>query len=107
MLATIVQLDPVRIAYQIPYPDRLVELGLDDLSTIQSYADTVDLVVKLTPDWDHPQLAEPMFLSSDVDPETRSLTAWAIVANPTRTLRPGMEVQVKPLTAETVRPQAD
>lgn len=104
VLATIVQLDPVRIAYQIPYPDRLVELGLDDLSTIQSYADTVDLIVKLTPEWDHPQLAEPLFLSSDVDPETKSLTAWAIVSNPTRTLRPGMEVQVKPLTAETGRP---
>ncbi|MGA9409739.1 MAG: efflux RND transporter periplasmic adaptor subunit [Roseobacter sp.] len=105
VLATIVQLDPVRIAYEIPYPDRLVELGITDLNSIATYADTVDLVVKLTPDWEHPELAEPTFLSSDVDPETRSLTAWAVVANPTRTLRPGMEVQVKPLAAESARPK--
>ena len=105
VLATIVQLDPVRIAYEIPYPDRLVELGITDLNSIATYADTVDLVVKLTPDWEHPELAEPTFLSSDVDPETRSLTAWAVVANPTRTLRPGMEVQVKPLSAESARPK--
>lgn len=105
VLATIVQLDPVRIAYEIPYPDRLVELGITDLNSITTYADTVDLVVKLTPDWEHPELAEPTFLSSDVDPETRSLTAWAVVANPTRTLRPGMEVQVKPLAAESARPK--
>lgn len=103
VLATIVQLDPVRIAYDIPYPDRLVELGITDLTTIETYADTVDLVVNLAPDWEHPELAEPTFLSSDVNPETKSLTAWAIVANPTRTLRPGMEVQVRPLAAETSR----
>lgn len=100
VLATIVQLDPVRIAYDIPFPDRLVELGITDLTTIDAYAETVDLVVKLTPDWQHPELAEPTFLSADVDPETKSLTAWAIVANPTRTLRPGMEVQIEPLAAE-------
>jgi membrane fusion protein (multidrug efflux system) len=104
VLATIVQLDPVRIAYDIPYPDRLVELGISDLTTIRTYADTVDLIVKLTPEWEHPEIAEPTFLSSDVNPETRSLTAWAVVANPTRTLRPGMDVQVQPLAAETAIP---
>jgi len=104
VLATIVQLDPVRIAYEIPYPDRLVELGITDLNTIKTYADTVDLIVKLTPDWEHPEIAEPTFLSSDVNPETRSLTAWAVVANPTRTLRPGMEVHVQPLAAENAIP---
>lgn len=105
VLATIVQLDPVRIAYEIPYPDRLVELGITDLTTIETYADTVDLIVKLTPAWEHPEIAEPTFLSSDVNPETRSLTAWAVVANPTRTLRPGMEVQVQPLAAENAIPK--
>jgi len=105
VLATIVQLDPVRIAYDIPFPDRLVELGITDLTTIDAYAETVDLVVKLTPDWQHPELAEPTFLSADVDPDTKSLTAWAIVANPTRTLRPGMEVQVEPLAAENSAPK--
>lgn len=101
VMATIVQLDPVRVAYEIPYPDRLVELGITDLTTIEAYADTVDLVVNLTPDWEHPELAEPTFLSSDVDPQTKSLTAWAIVANPTHTLRPGMAVQIRPLAAES------
>jgi membrane fusion protein (multidrug efflux system) len=105
VLATIVQLDPVRIAYDIPYPDRLVELGISDLTTIRTYADTVDLIVKLTPDWEHPEIAEPTFLSSDVNPETRSLTAWAVVANPTRTLRPGMDVQVQPVAAENATPK--
>lgn len=97
VLATIVQLDPVRIAYDIPYPDRLIDLGITNLNTIERYADTVDLVVRLAPDWDHPELAEPTFLSSDVNADTGSLTAWAVVSNPTHTLRPGMEVQVLPV----------
>ncbi|MGR3563847.1 MAG: efflux RND transporter periplasmic adaptor subunit [Heliomarina sp.] len=105
VLATIVQLDPVRIAYEIPYPERLLELGVTDLSSIDSYADTVDLVVQLAPGWDHPALAEPTHLSADVSRETRSLTAWAIVANPTHTLRPGMQVFLRPLGPEATRPE--
>jgi RND family efflux transporter MFP subunit len=101
VLATIVQLDPVRISYTIPYPDRLVELAIEDLNTIQKYADTVDLIVQLTPDWSHPQLAQPTYLSADVSGETGSITAWAIVDNPTHILRPGMKVAVRPVSAET------
>jgi RND family efflux transporter MFP subunit len=101
VLATIVQLDPVRITYNIPYPDRLVELAVDDLNTIQKYADTVDLIVQLTPNWRHPQLAEPTYLSADVSAETGTITAWAVVDNPTHILRPGMEVSVRPVSAET------
>jgi RND family efflux transporter MFP subunit len=99
VLAGIVQLDPVRIAYEIPYPDRLIELGITDLSTIGPYADSVDLSVELAPGWEHPELAEPTHLSADVSPETRSITAWAIVANPSHTLRPGMDVKVSPFRA--------
>lgn len=105
VLATIVQLDPVRIAYDIPYPDRLVELGITDLSAIDTYADTVDLIVNLTPDWEHPHLADPTHFSADVEPESRSVTAWAIVANPTHTLRPGMDVQVRPVAQQTMQPK--
>lgn len=101
VLATIVQLDPVRIAYDIPYPDRLLELGISNLNTVEEYASSIDLIVKLTPDWEHPELAEPTHLSFDVSPETKSLTAWAIVGNPTHTLRPGMEVQIKPIPSRS------
>jgi membrane fusion protein (multidrug efflux system) len=98
VLARIVQLDPVRIAYDIPYPDRLLELGITDLSTIEGYADTVDLTVELAPDWEHPIPAQPTHFSADVTPETANITAWAIVANPTQTLRPGMHVKVRPVS---------
>ena len=104
VLATIVQLDPVRVAYAIPYPERLIELDITTLNTISGYADTVDLRVDLAPGWTHPELAEPTYLSADVNPETRSITAWATVANPTHTLRPGMEVTVRPIAEETVVP---
>ena len=101
VLATIVQLDPVRIVYDIPYPNRLMELGITNMNTIETYADTVDLMVELAPDWIHPELAEPSHLSADVSPDTHTITAWAIVANPTHTLRPGMEVRVRPIASET------
>lgn len=99
-LATIVQLDPVRIAYEIPYPDRLFELGITDLNTIETYSGSVDLAIELAPGHRHPELAEPTNLSADVNPETRSIKAWAIARNPTHILRPGMEVKVIPLTQE-------
>lgn len=101
VLATIVQLDPVRIAYDIPYPDRLIELGITDLTTIDSYAHTVDLIVELAPGLEHPERAEPTYLSADVNADTGSITAWAVVANQTRILRPGMEVWIRPLRDET------
>jgi hypothetical protein len=51
-------------ADDISHPDRLVELGISDLTTIDSYAGTVELIVELTPDWAHPELAEPTHLPS-------------------------------------------
>lgn len=99
VLATIVQLDPVRLVYDIPYPDRLIELGISDLTTVAGYADTIDLEVDIAPGWTHPVRARPTFLAPEINDDGRTISAWAVVANPTHVLRPGMKVTVRPVPA--------
>lgn len=82
---------------------QLIELGISDLNTTEAYADTVDLVIELAPDLRHAELAQPTYVSADVDPATRSIAIYTFVANPTHTLRPGMNVQVLPVSDETAR----
>lgn len=96
VLAEIVQLDPVRLSYRVPYVARLKQLGIETLSFPDSLLDRVDLTVIVPGGWEHPQRARPSHVSPDLDPETGMMTIWAEVANPQALLRPGMAVRVRP-----------
>lgn len=93
-LAHIVALDPVRIAYEVPYVERIDELELENLKFPESLLDRVELRLVITEDWEFPGSTKPTHVSGNVDPETGNLTIWAEIANPLGQLRPGMKVTV-------------
>ncbi len=93
-LAKIVQLDPVLLSYEVPYAERLRKLGGKNAAFPGSLLKMRDLQVVVGGNWQHPEPAVPTFVSPGVDPDTGMLTVWARVANPDKTLLPGMKVTV-------------
>ena len=93
-LATIQQLDPVRLAYKVPYVERLEALQLVGHPFPESLLETVALTVLVSGTWTHPHIAYPSHVSSNVEPDTGLMTVWAEVPNPEHLLRPGMAVRV-------------
>jgi RND family efflux transporter MFP subunit len=93
-LANIVQLDKVRLSYQVPYVARIEQLNIKELLFPDSLLSRVLLTVKVTDTWYHPQTTKPSHVSSRVDYASGAITIWAELANPTGLLRPGMRVTV-------------
>lgn len=93
-LAHLVQMDPISVAYKIPYVKRLEELGIDSLSDFESLFSGIVLTMKISDTWiyEYPAIIEHG--SADVDPATGEMTIWAKVPNPDHLLRPGMRVTI-------------
>jgi membrane fusion protein (multidrug efflux system) len=92
-LAQIVQLDPIRLIYEIPYAERITALRLEDLTNIEESLQTIRLRIEISPERMYSDLAKPSFMSSDVDPGTGRVMIWAQVKNPGHVLRPGLQVR--------------
>ena len=95
-LARIDQMDPVRLAYEIPYIERIEQLQIEDLSSPKTVLEPVTLRIKISDSWIYSETAKPENVSSRVDYTSGNLTIWAEVANPNYLLRPGMRVTVLP-----------
>jgi RND family efflux transporter MFP subunit len=95
-LASIVQLDPVRLAFEVPYIERIELLGLDDLRFPESLLNRVLLSIIISDTWVYSQTTRPDNVAGEVDAVSGTLTIWAELANPNGLLRPGMRVQVRP-----------
>ncbi len=93
-LATIVQLDPVRVEFQVPYVERIDELDLENLHFPDSLLERIQVSLELTDTWTYPEKTTPTHVSATVDPVSGALTLWAEMPNPRGQLRPGMEVTV-------------
>ncbi|MFC3615660.1 efflux RND transporter periplasmic adaptor subunit [Lutimaribacter marinistellae] len=93
-LAHIVQLDPVRIAYQVPYVQRIEELNLQHLKFPENLLSQTELSLKISDDWVYRLTTVPSQIDAEVDPETGLITIWADIGNPDAQLRPGMSVTV-------------
>ncbi len=94
-LATIMQLDPVLVAYQVPYGDRLAALAEADAETVEALFDRVVLTLLIVDGQRYALPSQPAFASADVSPETGMLSVWARFDNPDLVLRPGMAVRVQ------------
>lgn len=94
-LATIVDLDPVLVAYNVPYATRLETLAKLGTQSIDALLAALDLTLILPDGTPYPEAPTPEFASATVDPETGALTIWASVANSDAVLRPGMAVRVE------------
>ncbi|MEM0990513.1 MAG: efflux RND transporter periplasmic adaptor subunit [Pseudomonadota bacterium] len=93
-LATIVALDTVTVAYQAPYADRLGALEESGAATVNELLERITLSLSLPGDRDYPATATPHAASPTVDPQTGTVTVWAVFPNPDGLLRPGMRVTV-------------
>jgi membrane fusion protein (multidrug efflux system) len=93
-LASIVQLDPAIVAYEVPYVLRLDAMEKSGAASLEALFELVTLRLVLPGDRLYPDAARPSFASAEVDPATGAVTIWAEVANPEGVLRPGMSVRV-------------
>lgn len=93
-LASIVQLDRVRLSYQVPYVARIEQLDINNLLFPDSLLARVILTVKITDTWYYPLTTTPINVSSKVDYASGTITVWAELDNPKGLLRPGMRVTV-------------
>jgi RND family efflux transporter MFP subunit len=94
LLAAIVQLDPVFVAYQVPYAVRLQSIERSGAASLEALFERISLQLMLTDGQTYTHGAKPDFASAVVDPQTDTINIWARVANPDGLLRPGMRVRV-------------
>ena len=93
-LATIVQIDPVLVAYEVPYADRLTAMEGAAASTVDELLQRIDIRLVLPNGEPYPLTSRPAFAEATVQPNSGTLTVWAEIANPDLILRPGMPVHV-------------
>lgn len=94
VLGEIVQLDPVLVAYQIPYADR--QRALEKAGTKAARDMFKHIVLTLEPPSGKPYAhrGTPVHESAEIDRTTGALTTWAEFPNPDGILVPGLQVKV-------------
>ena len=93
-LANIVQLDRVRLSYQVPYVAQFEQRDIKNLVLPDGLASRAVLTVKVSDTWDYPRIISPLDISGIVDYASGNITIWAELDNPDGLLRPGMRVTV-------------
>ncbi|MET1413285.1 efflux RND transporter periplasmic adaptor subunit [Roseibium sp. HPY-6] len=93
-LARIVQLDPVLVAYKVPYETRIATLRTSNAKTLEDLFPRLSLAVRLQSGETVAEGLTPEFASATVDETSGALTVFTVVPNPDRILRPGMSVVV-------------
>lgn len=92
-LAEILQLQPVVVAYDVPYAQRLSTLELDELSRLEEMLPLVTLRLQIADEVVLPETSKPEHVTAELN-EDGSITIRATFDNPKRLLRPGLRVQV-------------
>ncbi len=92
-LAEILQLQPVVVAYAVPYAERLSALELDELSQLEEMLPLVSLRLQIANDIVLPETAKPEQVAAELN-EAGAVTIRATFDNPKGLLRPGLRVQV-------------
>lgn len=93
-LGHIVTLDPVVIAYRVPYATRLATLSEAEAPTLDALFKRIEITITLPGGRPYPHTAQPDYASAEVDPSDGTVTVRAEMANPGGILRPGMAVTV-------------
>ncbi len=100
-LATVIDLDPIAVAYEIPYADRLASLDATDAASVNEMLSKVRVSLMLPGDRTYPFQSIPRSANPTVNPETGTVTVWADFPNDARLLRPGMMVEVMSVIEES------
>ncbi|MEO0679162.1 MAG: efflux RND transporter periplasmic adaptor subunit [Pseudomonadota bacterium] len=94
-LATIVDLDPVLVAYDAPYSDRLALLSASNAASVDALLARIRVELALPGGRTYPIDSAPHTAGPTVDADTGTVRVWAYFDNPDRLLRPGMAVTVR------------
>lgn len=94
VLGDVVQLDPVLVAYQVPYADRQAALAKSGAKAARTLFAYVDLRLELPSGQLYVHKGTPLYENATVDPATGTLTTWAEFPNPEGSLVPGLKVRV-------------
>ncbi len=92
-LAEILQLQPVVVAYDVPYADRLSALQQGELLGTEEMLPLVTLRLQIANDFVLPETAKPNQVAAKLN-EDGTVTIRAPFDNPKGLLRPGLRVQV-------------
>lgn len=93
-LFQLVDIDPLRVVYEVPFSVRLTQMDRSGAGNEKEFLKSVRLQIRST---------EGQVLGTDivpeatavwVDPETNTIRVWATIANDDGILRPGMQVRV-------------
>lgn len=104
-LGEIVALDPVVVAYRVPYATRLSTLTETGAPNLEALFERLEVAIELPGGALYPATAQPDHATATVDPTDGAVTVRAILPNPDAILRPGMSVtvRVQTLAPEDVR----
>jgi RND family efflux transporter MFP subunit len=103
-LATIVQLDPIRVICTVSEQDVLrIKEAMRKRGLSPAAAATVPIEVALMNEADYPHKGSLDYVSPAIDPSTGTLTIRGVLPNKDKALLPGMFVRVRiPMTTSTV-----
>lgn len=93
-LGEIVQLDPVLVAYRVPYATRLKVMENTGAPSIEALFDRILLEIQVHGGEKYVHQAIPQFASAVIDSDDGAIDVWATVPNPDGLLRPGLDVIV-------------
>ncbi|MEO0624460.1 MAG: efflux RND transporter periplasmic adaptor subunit [Pseudomonadota bacterium] len=94
-LGEIVAIDPVVIAYRVPYATRLATMTEAGVETLDALFERLEIAVVLPGGAEYPIRGRPDHASALVDPADGTVTVRAQLANPDALLRPGMTITVR------------
>ncbi|MEM1160537.1 MAG: efflux RND transporter periplasmic adaptor subunit [Pseudomonadota bacterium] len=92
-LGHITTLDPVMVAYRVPYDQRLNLLSRTRVRDLVQLFQRIELTVS-DASGEHEYTARPSHAANEIDQSDGSVTVWAELPNPRLLLRPGMAVTV-------------
>ncbi|MEM6483013.1 MAG: efflux RND transporter periplasmic adaptor subunit [Pseudomonadota bacterium] len=102
-LFEIVQLNPVRVVYAVPYSERLTQLDRTGARSAEALLERVSLELVMEDGLVLAQDVRPGGTSIRVDLDAGTLDVWADVPNPEGLLRPGMALIVRSTIGEAPR----
>ncbi len=93
-LFQVVDLDPVRVVYEVPYPVRLNQMARTGASSEEEFLQKARLQVRTT--WGQVLRTGivPEATAVWVDPDTGTIRVWATLDNTDGVMRPGMQVRI-------------
>lgn len=97
LLATITQLDPIHVLFALPQNDRAARQAIERSSVAAATEVPLEVALQLADGSLHGELGVVDFTSTTVDPQTGTVTARAVFANPGLAVRPGQFVRVRML----------